>query len=380
MQGIVVGWQIYELTKDPLSLGMIGLAEAVPAIGVALYAGHLADIHNRKRMVLWNGLLFALCSVGLLYLSLNPDQLLSHSVWPIYALIFVTGIARGFMSPAIFALYAQIVPRELYGNAGAWSSSSWHIGAIAGPAIGGLLYGFLGVAWTYGIDLALIIIALIVFGLITYEHTRKEKTGEPIMQSLFAGARFVLANKPVLAAMSLDLFAVFFGGAVALLPIFAGEILKVGPEGLGLLRAAPAIGAVLMGFGIAFNPLNGKIGKKLLWAVAGFGLTIIAFGVSRNFYLSLAMLALGGAFDNVSVVIRGLIIQLSTPDNMRGRVASVNMMFIGSSNEIGAFESGVTAKLMGTVAAVIFGGTMTVLTVMGVGRFVPALQELEHEG
>jgi MFS family permease len=271
---------------------------------------------------------------------------------------------------------AQIVPRELYTNSSTWNSTIWHIGAITGPAIGGLIFGFLGVKIAYITVIFMMLLAVILLTNITNKPVPVTEDNETLFERLKTGLRFVFKNQILLATMSLDMFAVLFGGAVAMLPIFASEVLKVGPQGLGFLRAAPMIGAIVMSFLIAYRPPMVHAGKYMLIAVAGFGLSIIFFALSRNFYLSMGMLFLSGLFDNISVIIRATTLQLVTPDAMRGRVASVNSIFIGSSNEIGSFESGLAAKLMGLIPSVIFGGAMTLLIVGATAKAAPVLRRL----
>lgn len=366
IQAVVVAWQVYEITKDPLSLGLIGLAEAVPSISVSLYAGHIADIVSRKRIIQSTIGTLLFCSAALLFFTLQPGEfILSLGVWPVYTVIFVSGIARGFLSPATFSFMPQLVPRELFTNAVTINSSLWQAAAIAGPALGGFVYGFFGISVSYVVDVALVVISLTLFSSIPPRPVPPASLEQGVVEKIKAGLRFVFNNQIILSAISLDLFAVLFGGAVALLPIFTSEILKVGPEGLGMLRAAPWIGAIIMAIYITHNPITTHVGRKLLYSVAAFGICMIAFALSTNFWLSLFILALGGAFDCVSVIIRGTLLQTLTPENMKGRVSAVNNIFIGSSNEIGAFESGVAAKLLGVVPSVIFGGVMT-LVVVGV--------------
>jgi len=274
-------------------------------------------------------------------------------------------------------LLAQLVPKELYPNSSTWNSLIWHIAAVSGPAIGGLIYGYFGVGSAYLGVLAVYSLSFIFFAYTKSRPKPINTDSDNIYKSLKEGLKFVFKNQIILSSMALDMFAVLFGGAVAMLPVFASEILKVGPEGLGLLRAAPATGAVIMSFTLAHRPPLTNTGKKLMYAIAGFGLCIICFALSENFYLSLFILFLSGILDNVSVVIRQTIMQLYTPDAMRGRVASVNSIFIGSSNEIGAFESGAAAKIMGLVPSVIFGGSMTLLIVYITSRLAPKLKKLE---
>lgn len=375
-QAVCVGWQIYEITKDPLSLGLIGLTEAIPYIMIALFAGYVVDHYDRRKILLTAISVLVISSISLFYFSMNLEDAMVKSVLPIYLLIFSTGLARGFISPSMFAIMSQLVPKNLFANSSTWNSTVWQIGAVGGPALGGFVYGFLGVAKAYLLNTFLFTLAFLFFSLITAREVIKSEKAEGLRKSLTAGLRFVFKNQLLVSALSLDLFAVFFGGAVALLPMFADQILMVGPKGLGILRSAPAFGAMLMAIMLAYNPLKENAGKKLLYAVALFGLCIVGFGLSTNFYLSLVFLALSGAFDNISVVIRTTIVQMQTPDNMRGRVSSVNSIFIGSSNEIGAFESGFAAKILGLVPSVIFGGTMTMLVTGITARFAPKLRKL----
>lgn len=364
IQGVVVGWQIYELTKDPLSLGLIGLAEALPAITVSLYAGHLADIVERKKIILFCVVLLAFCSAALLYFTTDLGAfVLNFGTLPIYTIIFFTGLARGFLSPANFSFMPQLVDRSLYQNAITWNSTIWEGAAVGGPMIGGLIYGFFGITAAYTADALLVIAALICYSIIPSRPIPPITEEQGIFEKIKAGIKFVFNNQIILSAISLDLFAVLFGGAVALLPIFADEILHVGKIGLGFLRSAPAIGAVAMAVYITHHPIQKHMGKILLWCVAGFGFCMIGFALSTSFIVSMCLLILSGMFDCVSVIVRGTLIHTLTPENMKGRVSAVNSMFIGSSNEIGMLESGVAARLMGVVPSVIFGGCMTITVV-----------------
>lgn len=370
IQAVVVAWQVYEITKDPLSLGLIGLAEAIPSVSVALYAGHIADSVQRKRIIVICLATLLLCSMALLSFTVDlGESLLSYGVTPIYTVIFISGIARGFLTPAIFSYMPQLVPREIYSNAVTWNSTLWETATIGGPALGGFLYGFLGITVAYLTDVLLMFSGLVLaIGIVTKELP--EKTEEQgVIEKIRSGLRFVFRNPIILGAISLDLFAVLFGGAVALLPIFADEILGVGKQGLGVLRSAPSVGALLMAFYITHHPIMRNTGKILLSCVAGFGVCMILFALSTNFWLSLFLLMLSGMFDCISVIIRQTLLQTLTPENMKGRVSAVNHIFVGSSNEIGMFESGVAARLMGVVPSVIFGGCMTIL-VVGVTSWV----------
>jgi MFS family permease len=366
VQAVVVGWQVYEITRDPLSLGLIGLAEAIPAITVSLYAGHLADVVQRKKIILVCVITLMLCSMALLYFTMNVGAfILARGALPIYAVIFLSGIARGFLSPANFSFMPQLVDRSLYQNAIVWNSTLWEGAAVGGPIIGGLVFGFYGITAAYTVDVVLVFAGLLCYLAIPSRALPPVSEEQGIFDKMKAGIRFVFKNQIVLSAISLDLFAVLFGGAVALLPIFADEILNVGKEGLGFLRSAQGIGAVIMAVYLTRNPIKKNIGKILLWSVAGFGLCMIGFGLSKLFWLSMALLILSGMFDCVSVIVRSTLIHTLTPENMKGRVSAVNSIFIGSSNEIGSFESGVAAKLLGVVPSVVFGGLMT-LGVVGV--------------
>lgn len=378
IQATVVGWQVYSLTKDPLSLGFVGLAEALPFIGAALYAGHIADRHDRKRVALLAIGVQTLCATVLLAFAVQPELLGGGRVAPIYAVVFASGFARSFLQPARTALGAEIVPRATYANATAWRASLWQLAAVIGPAVGGLLYGFSGGRAAYATEAALCVAALLLYGRIAY--LRRPARAEPVIgigENLTLGIRFLLTQPELLGAQVLDLFSVLFGGAAALLPIFASEILHVGPQGLGVLRAAPAAGAVLMSVVLTRRKLH-RSGSKLLLCVGGFGLCWIFFALSRSFYLSLTLLAISGMLDDVSVVIRSTLLTLRTPEHLLGRVSAVNQIFIGSSNEIGSFESGVAAKLLGTVSSVLFGGLMT-LGVVGLTAWkIPSLRKLDE--
>lgn len=377
MQSIIVGWQIYEMTKDPLSLGLIGLSEAIPFIVMAFFSGHIADTFNRRSIILSSLFVYFLCAVTLLFFTTHLNFILTHfHTLPIFIIIAITGFARAFIYPAQTAFMAQLVPRSLYTNSSTWNSTTWHIAAVTGPAIGGLIYGFLGITWAYSLVVGFVGYGFVLFLFIQSKVMPAKEAQETIGQSIRTGVQFVFQNQVVLGALSLDMFAVLFGGAVAMLPVFAAEVLRVGPQGLGFLRAAPAAGAVLMALYLAYHPPLKNTGKKLFISVAGFGFSMILFALSKNFYLSLFLLALSGMFDNISVIVRHTILQLYTPDHMRGRVASVNSVFIGSSNEIGSFESGLAAKLMGLIPSVIFGGGMTLLITGITARLSPVLRKM----
>lgn len=376
LQAVVVGWQAYAITHDPLTLGLIGLAEALPFIACALPAGYLADHRNRRTLSVLALAVLVACSLGLLALSATPGLMLRTGIAPVYAVIFASGIARSILQPARQAMGAELIPRSMYENAIAWRSSSWQTAAVVGPAIGGLLFGFAGAVVSYGVDAALMTFALVGFLVIRYTPVARTPVQTSVTDSLLIGLRFVMREPVILGALSLDLFSVFLGGAEALLPVFAAEILRVGPQGLGILRAAPAAGAVLMGVFLAHRAPIQRAGRTMFLAVAVFACTIIGFGLSRSFALSLALLAASGMADNVSVVIRSTLLQILTPPEMLGRVSAVNSVFIGSSNELGAFESGVTARLLGPVRAVVLGGAASLFVVGLTARLVPRLRQL----
>ncbi|MFL5480996.1 MAG: MFS transporter [Gemmatimonadaceae bacterium] len=377
IQATVVGWQVYALTKDPLSLGLVGLAEALPFITAALYAGHVADRHDRKRLSMVALTVQLGCGIALLVLTVYSRPLLTGTVLPFYGIVCISGLARSFLQPARTALGAEIVPRETYTNAITWRSSLWQFAAVLGPAAGGMLYGFSGPRLAYIVEVVLCALAVILFGRIAYQRLPVEPDNTTIRENLTVGIRFLLTQPELLGAQLLDLFSVLFGGAPALLPIFAAEILHVGPQGLGILRAAPAAGAVLISLLLVHRRLR-NTGPTLFVCVAAFGLCWILFALSRWFWMSLALLVISGMVDNVSVVIRSTLLTLRTPPRLLGRVSAANQIFIGSSNEIGSFESGVAAKLLGTVRSVIFGGVVT-LGVVGVTAWrVPRLRELDE--
>ena len=380
MQFIIIEWQVYTLTKDPLSLGIIGLMEIIPAFSMALFAGHIVDQNEKRNLLLKCIGLFSLISLGLFLLtspSVEKAWSMTTTLYAIYACVFRGGLLRAFFGPTIFSLVALIVPKKAYPNAATWNSSTWQMASVLGPAFAGFTINWLGVHWSLCIVFGLVILAfLLLFG-ISIKPILNPKIGEPIIQSLKEGVRFVFKTKAILGALSLDMIAVLFGGAVALLPVFAQDILEVGPEGFGMLRAAPAVGAFMTMFITAYIPISKNAGLKLLVAIFGFGLSIIVFGLSSIFWISVVALFFSGVTDGVSMVIRQTILQIKTPDHMRGRVSSVNSMFVGSSNELGAFESGVTAKLMGTVTAVVFGGTMTLITVLTTGIISPSFRKLD---
>ncbi len=380
MQFVVIEWQVYSLTKDPLSLGIIGLVEVIPAVSMALFAGHIVDQKEKRNLLVKCIVGFSIISLGLFVLSLPslaPHLATNSIIYPIYFLVFLGGIVRAFLGPTVFSLIALIVPKKVYPNAATWSSSTWQMASVLGPALAGFSISWIGIHWSMCLIFAFSIAALIGLLQISRKPILNPKLGEPIAQSLKDGLRFVFRTKAIFGALTLDMIAVLFGGAMALLPIFAQDILHVGAEGFGILRAAPAVGALITLMASTRFPLHKSAGRKLLLAVSGFGICMVVFGLSTLFWLSVTALFFSGALDGISMVIRQTILQLKTPDSMRGRVASVNSIFVGSSNELGAFESGVTAKLMGTVTAVVFGGCMTLLTVGLTGIVSPSFRRLD---
>jgi len=380
MQFIAIEWQVYSMTKDPLSLGIIGLVEIIPAVGMALFAGHIVDQKEKRTLLIQCILGFISISIGLFVLTIPNIKALFQIdtlLYSIYFLVFLGGFVRAFLGPVIFSLIALIVPKKTHPNAATWSSTTWQFASVLGPALAGFSIGIIGVHGAMFIIIAFTMLALILAFYIAKKPILNPKIGMPVLDSLKEGLQFVFKTKAILGSLTLDMIAVLFGGAVALLPIFAQDILHVGPGGFGILRAAPAVGAALTMLGAARFPLYKNAGKKLLWAVANFGVYIIVFGLSTYFWLSVLALFVSGAVDGISMIVRQTILQLKTPDSMRGRVASVNSIFVGSSNELGAFESGLTAKLMGVVTAVVFGGTMTLVTV-GITAFtLPSFRKLD---
>lgn len=375
MLSFAIGWELWLRTHNAFILGLVGLVQVIPVLLLSLPAGHIADQYNRRYIIYFTQVLLALCSVGLAVLSFVQGPLVL-----IYVCLLGIGIARAFNDPASSTLLPQTVPPEIFTSAATWSSSSWQMAAIVGPALAGLVTALLkSVTVIYLFDAMAGLVFLILVSLIKGRElalSRKSAT----LESLAEGITFIRKTKVILAAITLDMFAVLFGGAVALLPIYATDILKVGPEGLGLMRAAPSIGAIAAALILAYLPPFKNAGKTLLLAVAGFGMATIVFGFSKSLWLSIAMLALLGGLDNISVVIRGTLILTLTPDEMRGRISSVNSIFIGTSNELGSFESGLTAAWFGPVISVIVGGIGTILVVLAVARLWPEMRELKVLG
>lgn len=378
IQFVVLSWHVYEITKDPLSLGLIGLAEAIPAVSLALYGGHVSDRNDRRKIMAGMQFCMLVCSLVLVGLTFYYNNLALdlQSAIPFYIIMFFIGVIRAFYSPAQLPLMTQLIPRSAYANSSAWSSTVWHIAVVVGSSAGGLMLGFLGKEFTYSAVVVLIVAAFIQMMRIPPQPVEPSVLNEGVHKSIKEGIRFVFSNQAIVGALMLDLIAVLFGGAMAMLPIFASDILQVGEKGYGFLRAAPFAGSVVMSLYMTRYPPLHNSGKRLMICVAGFSVCMIAFALSRNFLLSLFILALSGGFDNVSVVIRSTIIQLLTPDKMRGRVSAVSTMFISSSNEIGAFESGFAAKLLGLVPSVIFGGGVALLSVGGTALWMPGLRNL----
>lgn len=378
LQNTVVSFKLYSLTKNPLSLGLIGLSEVIPAFACAFFAGYIVDRNDKRKMYL-------LCIVGyvanaLLFLYITSSYFTGkYSVsiveWMIYGAMFISGVIRAFLSPASFSLLPLLVKKESISEAVTWSSTAWILGSVLGPLTGGFLLASTGISFSLLLTVILLCLsAVFIFSISSKIVPYVKDIG--IIKGLAQGFRFVFRNQLILAVLSLDLFAVLFGGAEALLPVVSTEILHVGEIGYGWLRSAHGIGAIFLLLILAYIPLKNNVGLKLLFCVAMFGVSIIFFGISTNFLLSFLMLFSAGLFDGVSVVIRHSILQLKTPDHLKGRVSSINMMFISSSNELGAFESGFTARFLGTVPAILVGGIMTIMVVISTWFFAPRLRKL----
>ncbi|MBU6154266.1 MAG: MFS transporter [Bdellovibrionales bacterium] len=370
-QAVLMGWQMYEFTKDPLKLGLIGLTEAVPALALALFSGYLVDRLNPLRIyqaIVW----VSLVSVLISWSATGPAAL--------YLAALLTGLVRSFSSPSMGALIPRLISRAELKKSAAFTALAFQFAGVVGPGLAGILLGIRGYSYPYAFCVAALLVASLTLLTVEYQHKPAPRTDGPrkrILGEMLLGMKFVFNHPVMLSSMSLDMFAVLFGGVTALLPVYSAEILHAGPTGLGWLRAAPAIGAMIAGVILLRRPIAKGAGRKLLAAVFGFGLCILVFAVSRDYLLSWIMLAFSGALDSVSMVIRGSILQLASPDGMRGRISSVSAIFIGSSNEIGAFESGLAARLLGTVPSVLFGGGMTLLTVLVVGIRGKKLRELD---
>ncbi len=375
-QAVIVGWQMYSLTQDVFMLGLIGLTEAIPAICCALVAGHVVDNGDPKKILIaavgalgLNTLMLTLCAGG--YIALPPATIVSM----LFVGMFFSGLARGFVSPSSFIILSRIVERKDMPSAAAWQSSAFQTAAVLGPAIAGLVYGKFGVHTVWLMPAVLMAVAIcLVFTLRPKPAPARMDAREPAIKSISAGWNYILRHPTLLSMMALDMFAVMFGGALAMLPAYAHDVLNVGAEQLGMLRASPAIGAILTALFFAIRPMRYIVAKRLLFVVTGYGVAMICFGLSREFWLSAALLALGGAFDSVSMIMRGTLMQLLTPDHMKGRLSSINSMFIISSNEIGAFVQGSVASLIGLVPGILFGGSMTLLVVALTGGLSPSFR------
>ena len=370
---VVVGWHVYELTHDALALGLIGLAEVIPYFCFALFAGYAVDHHSRRKFGVLAGLLTSLNALVLVATTFMVQD--NPTLW-IYASIAVGGVARAFISPSYNSLFALVLRREQYAKAAGVGSSFFQLGLVVGPALGGVLVGWASLTIAYAVSAVLAMSAAFTLLSLRVDEPPPAKS-TAVFTSIGEGLRFVFGNQIILGAQALDMFAVLFGGAVAMLPAFVQDIFRYGPEGLGILRAAPAVGAIMIGIFLSRNPINKHAGRWLLVAVAGFGICIISFALSTYFWFAAFMLMLSGICDGVSVVMRTTIMQLATPDAMRGRVASINGIFIGSSNELGAFESGLAARLLGLIPSVIFGGTMTLAVVSATAYLAPRLRKLD---
>lgn len=379
MQAIVLGWRMYELTHDALYLGFIGLAEAIPALSLALFAGYIVD--RSRPLVVYRRVIFVSLTSGFLMLFTQLkffNVAVDMQIILLFVSSFLTGCARAFSQPCMYSLVPKLIPRALLPKSSAWMSSAMQTARMSGPALGGILFGFIGVSGTASIICACLVVTAISMYMISFNPpANTPEPGKSIKEDLLSGLRFVLTHPILFPAMSLDMIAVLFGGVTALLPVFAAEILFIGPQGLGLLRAAPALGAFLMSAYLINQDIKKRAGPKLFWSVIGFGFCILVFAVSKNYILSFVALVLAGCFDSVSMVIRTSAVQLNSPDHMRGRISAVNSIFIGSSNEIGEFESGVTARLMGAMPAAVFGGVMCLVSVVVIAVMSPKLRKME---
>lgn len=380
MQFVVIEWQVYSLTEDPLSLGIIGLCEFLPAFFLAPIAGHIVDRKEKRNLFLTCIALFSLISFGLYWLtstSIESSWETSSILYAIYSLVFFGGILRAFFGPTIFSLIALIVPKKIYPNAATWSSSTWKGASVFGALFGGFFIAWIGVNTTLGIIFLLVVLAFILILFVGRKPIMNTKVSEGIIDSLTAGIKFVFNDKVILGALTLDMIAVLFGGAVAIFAVFAKDILDAGPKGFGILNAALSSGSIITMLATTYIPITKNTGKKLLVSVFGFGITMIIFGASKVMWLSVVALFVSGVFDGISMVVRQTILQLKTPDEMRGRVGAVNSMFVGSSNELGAVESGIAARLFGAPLAVMLGGTVTLLVVLIMGIKNKPLRDLD---
>lgn len=380
MQFVVIEWQVYTLTKDPLSLGIIGLCEFLPAFFLAPFAGHIVDKKEKRNLFTLCIALFSLISFGLFWLTsdtIETNWNTNSILIGIYALVFFGGLLRAFFGPTIFSLIALLVPKKIYPNAATWSSSTWKGASVFGALFGGFLIAWIGVHYTLGLIFSLVMLAFLLVFQIKKKPVLNKKTSESIKESLKAGIKFVFNDKVILGALTLDMIAVLFGGAVAIFAVFAKDILDAGPKGFGILNAALASGSIITMLATTYMPITKNTGKKLLVSVFGFGICMIIFGASKVLWLSVLALFISGVFDGISMVIRQTILQLKTPDEMRGRVGAVNSMFVGSSNELGALESGIAAKIFGAPLAVVLGGTVTLIIVAVMSIKNKPLKELD---
>ena len=374
MQSVAVGWQVFQITHRPLDLGYVGLVQFLPGILLSLPAGHAADRFDRRAVLLTCNVSYALCSV-LLFLQSRAGV---PSVLPIFAVLLLIGITRAFSGPVSQALVPQLVPQEHFGNAVAWGASIFQVATVIGPALGGLIYGWAHGAHSVYATAACMYSAAFLFILMMHVRTGRMETKDVSLDTLLAGFRYVWEEKTILGSISLDLFAVLLGGAVALLPVFAQDILHIGPRGLGLLRSMPAAGAALMAITLAYRPLRRRAGISMFVAISIFGIATIVFGLSRSVIVSLIALFVIGASDMISVVIRSTLVQIATPPAMRGRVSAVNLLFIGASNEFGQFESGITGQWFGAVPAVVLGGVGTLFIVGVWSMLFPQLRTMDR--
>ncbi|TCK67914.1 putative MFS family arabinose efflux permease [Winogradskyella wandonensis] len=380
MQFVVIEWQVYSMTNDELSLGIIGLCEFLPAFLLAPFAGHIVDKKEKRNLFMLCIALFSLISFGLFWLTSDAIESTWRTntvLYGIYSLVFFGGVLRAFFGPTIFSLIALIVPKRAYPNAATWSSSTWKGANVFGALFGGFLIAWIGVHYTLGIIFLLVMIALVLVFQINKKPILNKVTNESVKESLEKGIRFVFNDKVILGALTLDMIAVLFGGAVAIFAVFAKDILDAGPKGFGLLNAALSSGSIITMLATTYIPITKNTGKKLLVSVFGFGVCMIIFGASKLMWLSVLALFFSGVFDGISMVVRQTILQLKTPDDMRGRVGAVNSMFVGSSNELGALESGIAAKLFGAPLAVMLGGTVTLITVAVMGLKNKPLRNLD---
>ncbi len=380
MQFVVIEWQVYSLTNDELSLGIIGLCEFLPAFFLAPFAGHIVDRKEKRNLFTVCIALFSLISFGLFWLTsenVEASWETKSILIGIYSLVFFGGVLRAFFGPTIFSLIALIVPKSAYPNAATWSSSTWKGAAVFGALCGGFLIAWIGVHYTLGIIFGLVMLALVLVFQIGKKPILNKETNESMKESLISGIKFVFNDKVILGALTLDMVAVLFGGAVAIFAVFAKDVLDAGPKGFGILNAALSSGSIITMVATTYIPITKNTGKKLLIAVFGFGVFMIIFGASKLLWLSVIALFCSGVFDGISMVVRQTILQLKTPDHMRGRVGAVNSMFVGSSNELGAVESGIAARIFGAPLAVILGGSVTLLVVAIMGLKNKPLRELD---